>query len=240
MKDVNRIYCITNVEGNITFISESFLEIYKAAKKEILGKKINSNYIIYPLGSKRGVQDLLDLQSGKLKETQSEIISFNQNRFIISTIYKYPQMDNGKVIGIIHDMDPGVEQFKKNRCLSALEKASYHGIPLNRKEIKLAMILAHFEKITGPEIADILEVKVNSVYMYKSILINKIKSVSRGDDCCFIEVMRTILLQGLFQKNSQLICLPYDELVHSSTMSLHALKSEVKSYREKMAAYYHC
>ncbi|WP_235602795.1 hypothetical protein [Piscirickettsia litoralis] len=177
----NTIYCITNLQGVITFASRSFLELHNINQEETIGSRV-SQYITFPLGCTQAIQDIIDIGNGKIASSHREGIILNQDSFAVGTLHKYPQMNDGKIIGIVHETDCSLEQLINNKCLEVIEKASYKGEVLNKIDIKLLMILTQFNNLKADDIASIFNVKTSSVYVYKNSLISKIRSANHSED----------------------------------------------------------
>ncbi|WP_395168549.1 hypothetical protein ACGP04_05765 [Piscirickettsia salmonis] len=219
----NKIYCITNLQGIVTFVSRSFLNFYNVEQHHVVGKRANQ-CVTFPLGCAQAIKDIIDIAREKVTKARREGITISKEGFFVGALHKYPQINDGKIIGIVHETDFSLEQLIHNKCLDVIEKAPYKGQTLNKTDIKLLMVLAHFNTIKASDIAKVFKVKTNTVYIYKNNLINKIKIANNSEHYCYLEVIKHILLHGLYSDGHQYICLPYHELSLFSNTPLKLLK----------------
>ncbi|QGP39374.1 hypothetical protein [Piscirickettsia salmonis] len=94
----NKIYCITNLQGIVTFVSRSFLNFYNVEQHHVVGKRANQ-CVTFPLGCAQAIKDIIDIAREKVTKARREGITISKEGFFVGALHKYPQIRKRRYLG---------------------------------------------------------------------------------------------------------------------------------------------
>ncbi|ODN42468.1 hypothetical protein [Piscirickettsia litoralis] len=140
------------------------------------------NVFKFPLGFRKAARDIMSIKLGKKSSVKSYGLLFSKDIFFMATIEREPLVDSGKIIGVVHKVDAGIDQFSTNECFLNIGSICYNNERFSSTDLKILFLLAQFENIKAKEISTIIDVKMRTAYMYKYDLLNKLRDTFGYDD----------------------------------------------------------
>ncbi|WP_155066664.1 hypothetical protein [Piscirickettsia salmonis] len=184
MKRDTQYHYISN-KGKILFLdmetTSLIKSLFKGAGSTITGSS-PLDVFKFPLGSRKVAQDIMSIKLGKKSIVRSYGLLFSKDLFFMATMTREPLNDSGKIIGVVHKVDVGINQFSKNECFLNVGSICYNNERFSATDLRILFLLAQFENIKAKEISEIIDVKMRTAYMYKYDLLNKLRDTFGYDD----------------------------------------------------------
>ncbi|WP_158007010.1 PAS domain-containing protein [Piscirickettsia litoralis] len=203
-----KLYTIVDNDGNIMFINELYQSVCKINREEVLGKKVVDFITVTPKISfmNQVIKDRYNILIGSTNKITRHAVFSTKHIFGIVTNNKIPLINSGEVVGIINETDLGINQLVNNRIFLTLPTMEYHGETLSPTDMKMLCMFAQFPSIKPIDISNILGLKLNTVYMYRHGLINKLRNTLINNKRDFARIAQEHFFKGVTFEEGQVYC----------------------------------
>ncbi|ODN43657.1 transcriptional regulator [Piscirickettsia litoralis] len=205
----SKLYSIVNLNGEVLFLNDAYTTFSNIDRNKVIGKKALDFITITPkiFAIAQALKDRRDILNGKKSLIRREGIIASEKCFAIVTNDKLPLMDAGEVVGVINETDASIEQLVKNRCFLNLKPAYYKGELFGSSDMKILCMLAQFDWAKPSDISEALQLKMNTVYMYRHNLLNKISNVCPSGKYNMVDIAKDIFFKGQTISAQQVVCI---------------------------------
>ncbi|XIJ65617.1 PAS domain-containing protein [Piscirickettsia salmonis] len=212
---VAKIYSIVNISGEILFLNDAYIAFANLDRNQVIGRKAMDLLSITPklFALAQASKDRRDIINGKKELIRREAIIASEKRFAIVTNDKLPLIDSGNIIGVINETDTGIEQLVQNRCFLNLKPMHYRGEVFGVSDMKLLCMLAQFEGIKPSDISSALKLKMNTVYMYRHNLLNKINNIFSGEKYNMADIAKDMFFEEQVITGQKILCIAGKKIV---------------------------
>ncbi|MCF6765621.1 hypothetical protein L3V82_07540 [Thiotrichales bacterium 19S3-7] len=146
----------------------------------------------FPLGYSTMFDDFLLLYEKKENTLTRFGVAFSASHFIIFTLVRQPFLSDGKMVGIVNNVDYGYHQLITNPCYQDILSLPCHYDRLTKNELQLLFLLAQFPELKAKDITGLMDVQIRTAYMYKYDLLNKLKDIFHQEQLDFVKIVNQI------------------------------------------------
>ncbi|TNF66979.1 MAG: hypothetical protein EP298_07625 [Gammaproteobacteria bacterium] len=146
----------------------------------------------FPLGYSTMFDDFLLLFEKKEESITRYGVAFSFDYFVVFTLVRTPFMSEGKMVGIVNNVDYGYHQLIFNPCYQEIMPLPCQYDRLTKNEMQLLFLLAQFPELKAKDITGLMDVQIRTAYMYKYDLINKLKDIFHQEQLNFVELINKI------------------------------------------------